>query len=452
MEWIRGHIRIGHIALVRRHSELLHDASHNILKEEKENDPVQHLYDLGQLIGSLLPVSGWGGGRCHGGGVGMGWWTGRRQEPLGSKRYRVIIESNLPLTRHRPSSDQSHHDTSMSDDSANARGNESMEDLVTRHKKEWKALEGEKRAALKNAKSMGKKAKAKIKEVEFKYEGLERDMKERQRTEVAAFNDDGTEVEIAPVSDTAEDADDPVADKHVSFSRDTHDTPSQLDTQQSSHITAELKRQKALEKKLKKKASEKQKELDREARIAEENASAGPSRRILEIDSMKCHYLAPNKLRIEDVPADGNCLYRAIGVQAIRLGLLSDKEADYVQMRQLCADILLRERNEYEPFAELDHDTAHPATTYDEYVEHVKSTSTWGGQLELRALSHGLKCPIVVFSAEGPPLTMGQEFESGSGEEDGWAKKKAVLISFHRYYYDLGEHYNSVVPLEDKSS
>ena len=69
----------------------------------------------------------------------------------------------------------------------------------------------------------------------------------------------------------------------------------------------------------------------------------------------------------------------------------------------------------------------------------------------MRALSEGLKCPIVVFSAEGSPLTMGAEFAVGEveGEQDddkGWDKKKALLLSFHRHYYALGEHYNSVRP------
>ena len=70
----------------------------------------------------------------------------------------------------------------------------------------------------------------------------------------------------------------------------------------------------------------------------------------------------------------------------------------------------------------------------------------------MRALSEGLKCPIVVFSAEGAPLTMGAEYAVGDGvegeqdDDKGWDKKKALLLSFHRHYYALGEHYNSVIP------
>ena len=66
-----------------------------------------------------------------------------------------------------------------------------LEELSAKHKKEIKALEGEKRAAIKNAKSRGKKAKAIVKETEFKYEGLERDMKERHRLEIEELTSGG---------------------------------------------------------------------------------------------------------------------------------------------------------------------------------------------------------------------------------------------------------------------
>ena len=74
--------------------------------------------------------------------------------------------------------------------------------------------------------------------------------------------------------------------------------------------------------------------------------------------------------------------------------------------------------------------------------------------VQVRALSEGLKCPIVVFSAEGAPLTMGAEYAVSVGiegddqddDDKGWDKKKALLLSFHRHYYALGEHYNSVTP------
>ena len=84
----------------------------------------------------------------------------------------------------------------------------------------------------------------------------------------------------------------------------------------------------------------------------------------------------------------------------------------------------------------------------------VSITHVFYSHVKVRALSEGLKCPIVVFSAEGAPLTMGAEYAVGYGAEGdeqndddkSWDKKKALLLSFHRHYYALGEHYNSVLP------
>mmetsp|Transcript_12046 Transcript_12046/g.22410 ORF Transcript_12046/g.22410 Transcript_12046/m.22410 type:complete len:339 (+) Transcript_12046:108-1124(+) len=334
---------------------------------------------------------------------------------------------------------------------------ETLEEMTARHKKELKSFEGEKRAAIKNAKSRGKKAKGAVKDAEFKCQGLEMDLKERHRMEVEHFSsgdgDGGTEEEAA---DTV------VVDKEET----TRPQPTTSTTPSSEEPTPEqieeAKRQKAIEKKLKKKNAQLQKEIDRETRIKEENASAGPSRRQMEIEAMQTLFLHPRGLDVQEVEADGNCLYRAVGVQCRRLGLDavdSNGEGCYGKIRELCANVLMgSNRAEFEPFAECgeghagdgnDGGGTHPAT-FEEYVTNVRSTSTWGGQLELRALSEGLKCPIVVFSAEGSPLTMGAEYapsaEKDGGDGNDWDKKKALLLSFHRHYYALGEHYNSVIP------
>lgn len=91
-------------------------------------------------------------------------------------------------------------------------------------------------------------------------------------------------------------------------------------------------------------------------------------------------------------------------------------------------------QEEYSPFVEFT-DTI---TTFDQYVERVRSSSDWGGHLELRALSEGLKRPIFVWSAMQPKLIM--------GEEDG---ENPILLSYHLHYYSLGEHYNQVVKGSD---
>jgi OTU domain-containing protein 6 len=324
---------------------------------------------------------------------------------------------------------------------------ETLEEMKVRHKKEMKSFEGEKLAAMKSAKSRGKKAKTAIKEAEFKYEALQRDLTERHRMETDQLTNTGED--NIDESNVYEDE------------KTTAQTTPEVDEQQTAEQVDEVKRLKALQKKLKKKNTQRELEVNREKRISEEISMAGPSRRQMEIEALQMLHLHPRGFEVQEVEADGNCLYRAVGVQCGRLGLdVLDGvgECSYGKIREICADVLLgSNRAEYEPFAEFGEGHAtcnnggdHPAT-FEEYVNKVRSTSTWGGQLELRALSEGLKCPIVVFSAEGPPLTMGAEYAPAGTQgvscgDYGLDANKALLLSFHRHYYALGEHYNSVIP------
>ena len=268
-----------------------------------------------------------------------------------------------------------------------------MEEITARHKKEIKAFDGERRAAIKNAKSRGKKAKAIVKETEFKYDGLERDMKERHRLEIEALTkiDGDNDTKQVSFAASEEQAIEPTQDQKDFPPKEEEEPP-----QQTPEQIEEAKRQKAIQKKLKKKNAKKQKELDREKRIAEENAQAGPSRRQMEMEALQTIYLSPRSLEVQEVEADGNCLYRAVGVQCRRFGMndvvdVNGGEECYGKIRSICADVLLgANRAEYEPFAECGEGHAsegsggdHPAT-YEEYVNNVRSTSTWGGQLECK--------------------------------------------------------------------
>lgn len=53
---------------------------------------------------------------------------------------------------------------------------------------------------------------------------------------------------------------------------------------------------------------------------------------------------------------------------------------------------------------------------------------------QLRALSCALEKRIEVVQPEGRSIVFGEEF-----------KGRAVVITFHRHAYNLGEHYNSTV-------
>lgn len=102
-----------------------------------------------------------------------------------------------------------------------------------------------------------------------------------------------------------------------------------------------------------------------------------------------------------------------------------------VVVGELCATILKQHKDDFSPFCEYT-DTI---GDFETYVERVKSSADWGGHVELRALSLGLKRPIVVYSAFQDTLHIHEEFEG-----------EPIRLSYHLKYYSLGEHYNYVAP------
>lgn len=78
-----------------------------------------------------------------------------------------------------------------------------------------------------------------------------------------------------------------------------------------------------------------------------------------------------------------------------------------------------------------------PSREFDAYCDKVASLTDaeWGGQLEVKALSAALNVPILIYAADGPVVTMNDADSSST---------KPLRVTFHKNYYTLGEHYNSV--------
>lgn len=82
-----------------------------------------------------------------------------------------------------------------------------------------------------------------------------------------------------------------------------------------------------------------------------------------------------------------------------------------------------------------------------EYCEKVESVSgaEWGGQLEIRALCESLGRKIMIYAADGPVVAMGEDTVKNTALQP-------LRLAYHRHYYALGEHYNSVVPIIESCS
>jgi len=163
----------------------------------------------------------------------------------------------------------------------------------------------------------------------------------------------------------------------------------------------------------------------------------GPSQR--EIEDRKIQgKLASMGLALKEVQPDGHCLFRAVAEQVIEMGNSSFEDAKdpHLLLRAMSAQYMKDHQHIFEPFIAMqDLEGEQGAKSFDEYVDSVKNTAAWGGQLELRALAGVLGHPIKVINANSGDLIIG---EDQSGEH--------LIVTYHHHYLTLGEHYNTVEP------
>jgi len=147
-------------------------------------------------------------------------------------------------------------------------------------------------------------------------------------------------------------------------------------------------------------------------------------------------------MTIKEVTADGNCLYGALVDQLYLQKRSVPKEWLSVSgLRRIAAEHIRRHSEEYVSFV-LAADTGESGDTagadiIGTYCEKLEKTAAWGGQVELRALSESMRSTIVIHCALTPEVIMGQDY----------GDPEPLRLSFHKHYYALGEHYNSVVPI-----
>lgn len=204
--------------------------------------------------------------------------------------------------------------------------------------------------------------------------------------------------------------------------------------------TIPFAKRKAIEKKMRKREKEKQ----NEAALHEQNNHADSSARDIELRKINDKHLHKENMTIKEIQADGNCMYRAIAHQMQLLG----SDTSHEVLRMLCAEELTDNRTHYEPFVNLDDVNA---TSFEQYVDIIKdgNEGAWGGHLELRALACKLKRNIYVYEVENDvPLVI---HHNTNVEEEGYEEEGSggvLRLSFHKDYFALGEHYNSVVPMK----
>ncbi|NXD82812.1 OTU6B Deubiquitinase, partial [Halcyon senegalensis] len=178
-------------------------------------------------------------------------------------------------------------------------------------------------------------------------------------------------------------------------------------------------------------------EKEREERIAEAEIENLTGARHLESQKL-ASLLAARHLEIKQIPSDGHCMYRAIEDQ------LKDRQNSWTvaTLRNQTAKYMQSHFDDFLPFlTNPNTGDLYSREEFEKYCDDIANTASWGGQLELRALSHILQTPIEVVQMDSPPIIVGEEYSG-----------KPIILVYMRHAYGLGEHYNSVKVLTDTAT
>ncbi|PWY88506.1 cysteine proteinase [Aspergillus heteromorphus CBS 117.55] len=330
-----------------------------------------------------------------------------------------------------------------------------MEELLAKHRKEQKELQGR---ITQKKKSATKKTR---KGVNDECERWQRDLTDRQQAEIAQLNGESDPVDgledlslHEPNGDA--DADDPATANQQqqqptpTYTPDTtpsQNTPSDDSSQSSGSRAKKPNRQKA---RLARRAAEQA----AQAEIAAQEAAQQTDHRGNEKEVMDGVFKRLQLKEVEINP-DGHCLFSAIACQLDEQGIglkpdpkrmvlqgptqsrvdtvASPKHDGYRAVRAVAADFISDHKEDFEPFME---------EPVDRYTRKVKLTAEWGGQLELQAIARAYGVEINVIQGDGRIEKIEpDETDEPSDEEGG---KRVIWLAYYRHTYGLGEHYNAL--------
>jgi OTU domain-containing protein 6 len=312
-----------------------------------------------------------------------------------------------------------------------------MDELLAKHRKEKKELQGKIASKKKNATKKTRKG------VNDESERLERELAEKQQAEIAALG--GPVENEEDVTNGLEDLTLNGNNAQLNGNVTTQSTDALVDTTghaddtipASSQQQRKPNRQKA---RLARRAAEQEAEIA----AAQEAAANLPDRREAEIAAMKQQFEKHHLIETQIRP-DGHCLFSACATNMSPLTLAlfpttDDKKEPYQHVRLAAANFMQANGDDFAPFLEGD---------LDEHIRKIRETAEWGGQTELLAIARSYRRDICVLRASGQI----ERIEGGVGEEaKGEGEAKPIWLAYYEHSFGLGEHYNALRKREMKSS
>jgi OTU domain-containing protein 6 len=216
---------------------------------------------------------------------------------------------------------------------------ETLETIQARHRKEQRDLVSRITQKKKQASKKTRKG------VNDECERLERELKERQETELAALNGEAVE-ESAEVEDEAQDEDTidaGVANLQLNSNAAQSQEGSTIADDEDTNTPGKKKKPNRAKARLARRAAEQ----DAAIREAEIEAANAPNPREIERERMETQ-LRQHKLALHEIRADGHCLYAAVADQLqtreldlkpeIKVAVDGKKAEGYKNVRQAAAD------------------------------------------------------------------------------------------------------------------
>lgn len=295
---------------------------------------------------------------------------------------------------------------------------ETLEQMQARHRRELKDLQGRITSKKKNATKKTRKG------VNDECAEMERQLREKQASEVAALN-----------GETQEDLEEEEQEDEAQQNDATTNGTQKLET-----VTAKLNLEESSSEQAQQPGKKRNRQKERLARRAaeqeaamlhaEQEASSMTDHRARESTYMKGEFAA-HGLSEKDIQPDGHCLFAALADQLAHNGIplgaddKDNKEPAYRTVRKKAAGFMEAHADDFAPFLEED---------LEGYARKMRDTAEWGGQLELMAVARQYGVEIRVIQ-DGRTEKIGE----GEGEE-----AKTLWLAYYRHGYGLGEHYNSL--------
>jgi OTU domain-containing protein 6 len=176
----------------------------------------------------------------------------------------------------------------------------------------------------------------------------------------------------------------------------------------------------------------------REIEILQGEEENKTSVRQLEVKAIN-KILKSRLLTLSIIKSDGDCLYNSIRHQLELHNMVYSVDT----LRKIAADYIRANKDElicYMPSSKGDDIMSQEE--FDDYCNQVENTKAWGSQIEIQALSNALKLKIEVLQAQGTSILQGADFPNAPH----------LIVTYHRHFYGLGEHYNSTVSTKPLNS